>query len=131
MSGQQGVKGDKQIGVPSTGHGQGFADARSRSKGFDELRAVARRRKKKDPKKLEASDFAVGETVDVLHTASNGLETRGRAVVLDVQKKPMTWRGGLVYVCWLTEGEDLKDHIFPLQFDQGGYYFGGCVRYLG
>ena len=131
MSRQQAVKGDKRIEVPNTGHGQGFADARSRSKAFDELRAVAKRRKRKDPKKLEASDFAVGETVDVLHTASNGLETRGRAVVLDVQKKPQTWRGGTVYVSWLTESEDLKGHIFPLQYDQGGYYFGGCVRYVG
>lgn len=131
MSGQRGVKGDRSVGVPSIGHGDKFADARARSKGFDELRAVAKRRKRKDPKKLEASDFTVGETVDVLHKASNGKVTYGRAAVLDVQRKPMTWRGGTVYVCWLTEAEDLKDHIYPMQFDRSTYHFGGHVSYAG
>jgi hypothetical protein len=56
-----------------------------------------------------ASDFAVGETVDVLHKASNGKVTYGRAAVLDVQRKPMTWRGGTVYVCWLPAAEDLRN----------------------
>lgn len=110
------------------GHGQGFADARSRSKGFDELRAVAKKRKRKDQQKLVASDFAVGETIAVLFTAPNGKETRGRAVVLDVQTRPKSWRGGTVYVAWLTEGEDLKDHIFPLSFDRS-YMFSNHVLY--
>src|ERR1700687_1283922 len=117
MSGQRGVKGDRSVGVQAIGHGDKFADARARSKGFDELRAVAKRRKRKDPKKLEASDFTVGETVDVLHKASNGKVAYGRA--------------GTVYVCWLTEAEDLKDHISPMQFDRSTYHFGGHVSYAG
>jgi hypothetical protein len=36
-----------------------------------------------------------------------------------------------VYVCWLTEAEDLKDHIYPLQFDRSTYHFGGHVSYAG
>jgi hypothetical protein len=132
---QQGARTDRSVGIPLH-HGGRFADARSRSKAFDELREAGRRRARKDRRRVTASDFAVGETLDVVFVHPNGQEIRGSAAVIDVQAIRLAghrWstRRGAVYVSWLSGDDALQGHVFALEWEPGyGSAWSGVVRWV-
>ena len=127
----QATSGDRAAGIPGIGHGERFADMRARSKAFDEARVRKARRAKKDRKTIQASDFAVGDLLDVVYHSPNGHELPGQAIVEDVNPLRKDWRqDGTVYVRWVTQGTDHFDHLFKLDIAHSGYWFRGVVRWV-
>lgn len=61
--------------------------------------------------------FEVGQTIPVVHRASNGFETRGPATILDINPNVQEWGSplGLVYVRFPT----MDNHVFELDYSRG------------
>lgn len=131
LPGQQAAGGDRSVGIAGISHGDRFSDMRARSKAFDEARERKARRGKKDRKTIQASDFAVGDLLDVIYVSPNGHRLPGKAIVEDVNPTVKDWRqDGKVYVRWLTAGTAHWNHIFALELDATGYMYRGSVRWV-